>query len=96
MASRTRQIVEKIQELIAVDYSSGESGLDMQNKVQIGAIIDPPYLPFACVSFVRATSDFGQSLGRYRITNTFEVYAFVGGATLRSARSTPWISLRIW
>jgi len=79
MASRTRQIAEKIKELIAVDFSSGESGLDMQDKVQIGAIIDPPYIPFACVSFAQATSDFGQSLGRYRITNTFEVYAFVGG-----------------
>lgn len=79
MASRTRQIAEKIKELIAVDFSSGESGLDMQDKVQIGAIIDPPYVPFACVSFAQATSDFGQSLGRYRITNTFEVYAFVGG-----------------
>ena len=79
MASRTRQITEKIKELIAVDYSSGESALDMQNKVQIGAIIDPPYIPFACVSFVQASSEYGQSLGRYRITNTFEVYAFVGG-----------------
>lgn len=79
MASRTRQIAEKIKELIAVDYSGGESALDMQNKVQIGAIIDPPYIPFGCVSFVQASSEYGQSLGRYRITNTFEVYAFVGG-----------------
>ena len=79
MASRTRQIAEKIKELIAVDYSGGESALDMQNKVQIGAIIDPPYIPFGCVSFVQATSEYGQSLARYRITNTFEVYAFVGG-----------------
>jgi len=79
MASRTRQITEKIKELIAVDYSGGESALDMQNKVQIGAIIDPPYIPFGCVSFVQASSEYGQSLGRYRITNTFEVYAFVGG-----------------
>ena len=79
MASRTRQIAEKIKELIAVDYSGGESALDMQNKIQIGAIIDPPYIPFGCVSFVQATSEYGQSLGRYRITNTFEVYAFVGG-----------------
>lgn len=79
MASRTRQIAEKIKELISVDYSGGESGLDMQNKVQLGALVDPPYIPFGCVSFVQATSDFGQSLGRYRITNTFEVYAFVGG-----------------
>ena len=82
MASRTRQIAEKIKELVSVDYSSGESGLDMQNKIQIGAIIDPPYIPFGCVSFVQATSDFGQSLGRYLITNTFEVYAFVGGANV--------------
>jgi hypothetical protein len=79
MASRTRQIAEKIKELIAVDYSGGESALDMQNKIQIGAIIDPPYIPFGCVSFVQASSEYGQSLGRYRITNTFEVYAFVGG-----------------
>ena len=79
MASRTRQIAEKIKELVAVDYSGGESGLDMQNKVQLGAIIDPPYIPFGCVSFVQASSEYGQSLGRYRITNTFEVYAFVGG-----------------
>jgi len=79
MASRTRQITEKIKELISVDFSAGESGIDMSNAVQIGAIIDPPYIPFACVSFVQASSEYGQSLGRYRITNTFEVYAFVGG-----------------
>ena len=79
MASRSRQIIEKLKTLIAADYSTGESGIDMRDKVQVGAIIDPPYLPFGCVSFVQATSDFGQSLGRYRITNTFEVYAFVGG-----------------
>jgi len=79
MASRSRQIVEKIKELVAVDFTAGESGIDMRNKVQVGAIIDPPYIPFGCVSFVQATSEYGQSLGRYRITNTFEVYAFVGG-----------------
>jgi len=79
MASRSRQIIEKIKELVAVDYTAGESGLDMRNKVQVGAIIDPPYIPFGCVSFVQATSEYGQSLGRYRITNIFEVYAFVGG-----------------
>ena len=80
MASRTRQITEKIRDLIAVDFTSGESGIDMQNTVQIGATIEPPYVPFACVSFAQAASEYGQSLGRYRITNTFEVYAFVGGA----------------
>ena len=80
MASRTRQITEKIRDLIAVDFASGESGINMSNAVQIGATIEPPYLPFACVSFSQAASEYGQSLGRYRITNTFEIYAFVGGA----------------
>ena len=80
MASRTRQITEKLRDLIAVDFSSAESGIDMQNTVQIGATIEPPYVPFACVSFAQASSEYGQSLGRYRITNTFEIYAFVGGA----------------
>ena len=80
MASRTRQITEKIRDLIAVDFSAKESGIDMSNTVQIGATIEPPYVPFACVSFAQAASEYGQSLGRYRITNTFEIYAFLGGA----------------
>lgn len=79
MASRTRQIAEKIKEIISADFSLGESALDMRTSVQIGAIIEPPYIPFACVSFAQATSEYGQSLGRYKITNTFEIYAFVGG-----------------
>ncbi|MEM7070305.1 MAG: hypothetical protein AAF403_00920 [Pseudomonadota bacterium] len=80
MASRTRQITEKLRDLVAVDFTAKESGIDMQNTVQIGATIEPPYVPFACVSFAQAASEYGQSLGRYRITNTFEIYAFVGGA----------------
>ena len=79
MASRTRQIAEKIKEIISADFSLGESALDMRTSVQIGAIVEPPYIPFACVSFAQATSEYGQSLGRYKITNTFEIYAFVGG-----------------
>ena len=83
MASRTRQITEKIRDLIAVDFSLGASGVNMQNTVQIGATIEPPYVPFACVSFSQATSEYGQSLGRYRITNTFEIYVFIGGASVQ-------------
>lgn len=79
MASRTRQIAEKIKQIISADFSLGESGIDMRTSVQIGAIVEPPYIPFACVSFAQATSEYGQSLGRYKITNTFEIYAFVGG-----------------
>ena len=49
MASRSRQIIEKIKELVAVDYTAGESRLDMRNKVQVGAIIDPPYPFWVCL-----------------------------------------------
>lgn len=79
MASRTRQIAEKIKQVISADFSLGQSGIDMRTSVQIGAIVEPPYIPFACVSFAQAASEYGQSLGRYKITNTFEIYAFVGG-----------------
>ena len=83
MASRAKQIIQKLQELIAVSFTGGESGVDMSNAVQIGAIIDPPYVPFASICFVEAVSDFGQSLGRYRITNSFEIYSFIGGGNVQ-------------
>ena len=83
MSSTSRQIIEALKNLVASDYSSGDSGLDMQSSVQIGALIEPPYVPFGCLVFVQSTSQFGQSLGRYRIIYTFEVYGFVGGGNVQ-------------
>ena len=78
--SKIRQIANAIKSKIAVSYAGETSALDMSNKVVIGAVVEPPYIPFASVVFVQSTSDYGQTLGRYRITANFEIYAFVGGA----------------
>lgn len=80
--SKIRQIANAIKGKIAADYASDSSGLDLSNKVVIGAIIEPPYLPYASVVFVQSTSDYGQTMGRYRITANFEIYAFVGGSSV--------------
>ena len=83
MSSTSKQIIEKLKDLVSSDFTSGDSGLDMSTSVQIGALIEPPYIPFACLVFVQSTSQFGQSLGRYRITYTFEVYCFTGGGNIQ-------------
>ena len=78
--SKIRKITDAIKSKIAVSYvASGFSALDMSNRVVIGAVIEPPYIPFACVVFAQSTSNYGQTMGRYRITANFEIYAFVGG-----------------
>ena len=78
--SKIRQITDAIKGKIAVSYAGETSGVDMSGKVVIGAIIEPPYVPYACVVFVQSSSDYGQTMGRYRITANFEVYAFIGGS----------------
>ena len=83
MSSTVRQVTEALKGFVASNFSSGSSGLDMRTAVQIGAIIEPPYIPFASLVFVQSASEFGQSLGRYRITYSFEIYGFVGGGNVQ-------------
>ena len=78
-SSKTKQITEAIKSKIAVSYAAGFSGLDMTNKVVIGTVIEPPYIPFACIAFTQSSSVFGQTMGRYRITASYDIYAFIGG-----------------
>ena len=80
--SKIRQIANAIKGKIAIDYAAETSQLNLSSNVVIGAIIEPPYLPYASVVFAQSTSDYGQTFGRYRITANFEVYAFVGGSSV--------------
>lgn len=77
--SKTRQITDAIKTKIAVSYAGGFSGVDMSNKVVIGSVVEPPYIPFACISFTQSTSEFGQTMGRFRVTASYDIYAFIGG-----------------
>ena len=75
-------MAEAIKSRVAVSYAADTSVIDLSNRVVMGAIIEPPYLPYGCIVFLQSTSDYGQTMGRYRVTANFEVYGFVGGANV--------------
>jgi hypothetical protein len=76
------RVLEALQGKAATDFSSGYSGLDMRNSVVIGALLDPPRIPYASVSFIDYTSEQGLNLTSYRMNGRFEIYCFCGGSDL--------------
>ena len=84
MPSNIRQITDAIKSKIVLDGGGSNSGLTLSNAIVIGAIIEPPFIPYASIVFAQSTSNYGQTMGRYRITATFEIYLFVGGDSVSS------------
>jgi len=76
------RVLEALQSKAATDFSAGYSGLDMRNSVVIGALLDPPRVPYASVSFIDYTSEQGLNLTSYRMQARFEIYCFCGGSDL--------------
>tara|TARA_R100001594_G_C3857795_1_gene220124 strand:+ start:113 stop:403 length:291 start_codon:yes stop_codon:yes gene_type:complete len=60
--SRIVSIHKKIAELIAVDYSSGFSGIDFTNRVIRAVEIEPIMVPNACVKFIDSKEDYGPTM----------------------------------
>ena len=83
MADSTVVLIhKKIAELIAVNYSSGHSGLNLTGAVVRGSVAEPPQVPFACVHFSDALEDYGPTMGRFSATAIFEIYCFAAGTTV--------------
>tara|TARA_Y100000310_G_scaffold339598_1_gene432762 strand:- start:506 stop:967 length:462 start_codon:yes stop_codon:yes gene_type:complete len=78
------QAFKAIADLIAVDFSSGYSGLDLSGSGQVvrGIMPQAPMIPSACVFMFDIKEDFGQSLDRYQAEIVFEIYGFCGGTSL--------------
>tara|TARA_R100001224_G_scaffold51740_2_gene30114 strand:- start:2895 stop:3362 length:468 start_codon:yes stop_codon:yes gene_type:complete len=76
------RVLEALQSKAATDFTSGYSGLDMRNSVIIGALLDPPRIPFASVSFIDYSTEQGLNLTSYRMQGRFEIYCFCGGSNL--------------
>ena len=80
--SRIVKIHKKINELVAVDFSSGHSEIDFSNRGFRFIQLDNIMVPSVGVKFVDSLEEnTNVSLGRYRGTAIFEVYAFVPGST---------------
>ena len=54
----------------------------MQGRVVLGALPEPPYLPFGCVNFIEYSTEHGPTLGRYSMSPRFEIYLFISGSDL--------------
>lgn len=80
--SRIWQILNAIKTKIAGSFPAGYSGVDLSNRVVIGALLDPPSIPYASVNFIDYTSEHGLDLGSYRMAGRFEVYCFIGGSSV--------------
>jgi len=76
------RVLEALQSKAATDFTSGYSGFDMRNSVIIGALLDPPRIPFASVSFIDYSTEQGLNLSSYRMQGRFEIYCFCGGSNL--------------
>ena len=83
------QIHKKIAELIGRNYAAGwpdgsssHSGLNLTNSVVRGSVVEPPFVPYACVHFSDALEDYGPTMGRFSITAIFEIYVFAAGSSV--------------
>ena len=77
--ARIYNILDAIKSKTAADFSSKSSGLDMTDRVIIGSVAEPPYVPFGCVFFLDYTTQHGATLGRYTMTPRYEIYLFTAG-----------------
>ena len=78
--SRIVKIHKKLAELVSVDFSSGHSGLNFQNRGFRVVQLDNIMIPSVGIKFVDSLEEnTNVTLGRYRGTAIFEIYAFCGG-----------------
>tara|TARA_Y100001938_G_C7969136_1_gene368407 strand:- start:46 stop:501 length:456 start_codon:yes stop_codon:yes gene_type:complete len=80
--SRIVKIHKKIAELVSVNFAGGHSGLDFSNRGFRFVQLDNIMIPSVGIKFVDSLEEnTNVTLGRYRGTAIFEVYAFCGGTT---------------
>jgi len=80
--SRIVKIHKKIAELVSVDFATGFSGLDFSDRGFRFVQLDNIMIPSVGIKFVDSIEEnTNVTLGRYKGTAVFEVYAFCGGTT---------------
>ena len=67
MSSPIVQIENAIKDIIAVDYASGYSGVDLTGRVIVGEVPDPPMIPFATVQFIDFIEEHGKFWADIRV-----------------------------
>lgn len=76
------KILDALKGKAETNFAGGHSGQDMTGRVVIGALLEPPTVPYASVSFIDYTTERGTNLASYRMSGRFEIYCFAAGANL--------------
>jgi len=78
------QVLNRLKVLVSADFSSGFSGLDLQNRVVIGALLHAPQVPSASIVFVDTIEQQGRTLGRYIGESVYQIVCYAGGTDLET------------
>lgn len=64
----------------AFDYSSGYSGLNMEEAIYKGRFVEAPAIPSVYIGYISGTQQNGTTLTRYQGDLTFQLYCFTSGS----------------
>ncbi len=81
------QILNRLKTLIAQNYASVFSGLDISSSVVIGSTINTPMVPSANITYIDTTEQQGRTLGRYVGESVYQIVAYAGGSSLEDRLS---------
>jgi len=76
------RVLDALKSKAGADFTSGYSGIDLRNKVNIGTLITPSMVPSASVAFIDYTTEHGLNLASFRMNARFEIYVFAGGVSV--------------
>jgi len=77
-------ILNKLKTLVNADFSSGFSGLNLSDRVVIGAVLSAPQVPSASIVFIDTIEQQGRTLGRYIGESVYQIVCYAGGDILES------------
>lgn len=77
-------ILNKLKTLVSSDFSGGYSGLDLSDRVVIGAVVSAPQIPSANIVFIDTIEQQGRTLGRYVGESVYQIVCYAGGSNLES------------
>jgi hypothetical protein len=77
-------ILNKLKTLVNSDFSSGFSGVNLSDRVVIGAVLSAPQVPSASIVFIDTIEQQGRTLGRYIGESVYQIVCYAGGDILES------------
>jgi len=75
-------ILNRLKVIAGGDFTAGFSGLNLTNKVIIGASIGASQVPSASLTFIDTIEQQGRTLGRYLGESVYQIVCYAGGSSI--------------